>query len=475
MADLSSEPLHDQERNPTDPAHHRCFATVAAVLAMTVGYFRAPRPAPHTTALAAADLGPRVLVIAPHPDDETLVTGGVIHHLIASGAKVHLVIVSAGDGYFRATKRLTDGPVDATAYRLLGDTRHAEGARATAELGLSPSDVTFLGYPDKSVYPMWDASWDATSPYTGSPGTSVVSYDWAQRPGAANCGNNLAEDLIGTLRDFKPDTVITPDTHETHNDHAAIGAFAAYAMDEVGFTGRRLTDVVHYKLYPRPSAFIPGSTLSPPPALGVDGAVWRSIALDPADEQAKRRALDRYPSQLAVRDLAIYMRAFVRRNELFCETAAARPTAAPTDAVPGSGTTGTVSVTPRPVVAPLYNYAARVDSLRMVRGPGVLWVAVMTDRQASVALDYRVSLRLIGGAGAPARVDVLVHGGVATAQRASAQSVLPDGITAVQRDDTTWIGIPASVLAGRTNALLGASVGPAGRPPFRTAWREVAL
>lgn len=457
---------------PTLPAI-AAFALAAVVLAVAVGLVMAPREAAGTNALDVSQLGKRVLVIAPHPDDETLATGGTIHRLLASGASVRLVIVSAGDGYYRATKRLVEGPVDEAAYHTLGDTRHAEGTRAVAELGLAPSDVTFLGYPDRGIYDMWDAAWDQSAAHKGAPGSTTVPYDWACRPGVLSCGENLAYDLTGIVRDFRPDTVISPDVHETHNDHAAIAAFTLFALDEAGFTGRRLTDVVHYKLFPSPKAFLLSSVLDPPPALTGDGSTWHSIALAPEDEQAKRRALERYPSQLAVGDLAIYMRAFIRQNELFNEAGPAPVATAADDEVPSKGTTGTVVVTPRPAVASIYPYAARVDSLRVVRGPHTLWIGVVTEKPVSASLDYRVSVRLVGG-DSSRRVDVLVHDGAAVAQNVSTNSVLPD--TAAAADGRTmWVSIPASVLDGNTNALLGASAGPAGKPPFRTAWRDIAL
>jgi N-acetyl-1-D-myo-inositol-2-amino-2-deoxy-alpha-D-glucopyranoside deacetylase len=451
------------------------FAATAVVLAVAIGFVMAPRAAAGTRPLETGELGERVLIIAPHPDDETLVTGGTIHRLLASGASVRLVIVSAGDGYYRATRRLVKGPVDAAAYRTLGDTRHTEGAGAVAELGLAPADVTFLGYPDKGIYDMWDAAWDPSTAHEGAPGSTDVPYDWARRPQAASCGQNLAEDLVDVVRDFRPDTVISPDVHETHSDHAAIGAFTMYALDEAAFTGLRLTDVVHYKLFPSPKAFLPGSVLDPPPALTGDGSTWRSLSLDRADEQAKRRALEKYSSQLAVGDLAVYMRAFVRRNELFKETAPARLVTTTGDERPGDAAAGTVAVTPRPAVPPLYPYAARVESLRMVRGPHTLWVGVVTERPVSASLDYRVSLRLVGGDIAPGRVDVLVRDGVAVAIEVCADSIVPDSVTAGADGHTMWVSVPASVLDGRTNVLLGSSAGPEGKPPFRTAWRDIAL
>jgi LmbE family N-acetylglucosaminyl deacetylase len=451
------------------------FVCAAVVLAAAAGYATAPRAPRGTSPLDVSALGKRVLVIAPHPDDETLSTGGTIHRLVASGATVRLVVVSAGDGYNAAAQRLVTGPVDAAAYHLLGDTRHAEGTRAVAELGLAPSAVTFLGYPDKGIHSMWDGSWDASAAVVGSPGSRVVPYDWARRPGVPNCGSELASDLAGILRDFRPDTVISPDVNETHSDHAAIAAFAMFAMDETGFTGRRLTAIVHYKLFPSPWAFLPESTLDPPAALAGDGSAWRSMELGPADVQAKRSALAKYPSELGIADYGVYLRAFVRRNELFDETAPARPASAPGDARPTAGANGTVVVMPRTGAAPTYAYAAPIDSLRMVRGPGVLWVGVTTRDPVSPRLDYRVSLRLIGGGDAPGRVDVLVRGGSAIAQQVSADSMVPGGVTASADDRTMWVSVPASVLAGRTHVLLGASAGPAGDPPFQTAWRDVAL
>jgi LmbE family N-acetylglucosaminyl deacetylase len=465
----------------TKPGTLPTFPTIAALtvvglaLAAAAALLMAPRAPADTTVLPVADLGRRVLVIAPHPDDETLVTGATIHHLLASGAEVRLVIVSAGDSYFSAARLLTTGTVDAAAYHVLGDTRHAEGLRAIRRLGLTASDVTFLGYPDTSIGAMWDASWDASTAVTGAPGTTYVPYDWARRPGVPNCGSELASDLVRILRDFRPDTVITPDTRETHPDHAAISAFATLAMDETGFTGTRLTDVVHYKLFPRPKAYLPGMVLAPPPALTADGERWRCVWVDPADEQAKRSALWEYPSELNVADLGVYMRGFIRRNELFCEWPAARATAAPDDVRPQEGNGGTVVVTPNPAVAPLYDYSARIASLRMVRGPKRLWVGVVTEKPVSPAIDYRVSLRLVGGSRPTERIDVPVRGGSAAAERVASNSLVPADVSAAADGHRMWVSVPASVLDGRTHVLLGASAGPPGEPPFRTPWRDIEL
>ena len=40
----------------------------------------------------------KVLVIAAHPDDETLGMGGTIHKLIKAGDEVHVMFLSTGVG-----------------------------------------------------------------------------------------------------------------------------------------------------------------------------------------------------------------------------------------------------------------------------------------------------------------------------------------------------------------------------------------
>ena len=45
---------------------------------------------------------PGLLVIAPHPDDETLGAGGLIERVRAKGGTVRVVLITAGDGFLEA-------------------------------------------------------------------------------------------------------------------------------------------------------------------------------------------------------------------------------------------------------------------------------------------------------------------------------------------------------------------------------------
>jgi LmbE family N-acetylglucosaminyl deacetylase len=79
------------------------------------------------------------LVLAPHPDDETLGCGATIMRKLAAGAPVNVVI--AADGRYAYPS--SDLPVDA-----LIEIREEEARRACAILGLPDASITFLRFED---------------------------------------------------------------------------------------------------------------------------------------------------------------------------------------------------------------------------------------------------------------------------------------------------------------------------------------
>jgi len=87
--------------------------------------------------LAAAS-GPS-LVIAPHPDDESLGCGASIAQLRARGERVRIVIVTDGAA---AGQSAIIGP------EKLSSLRHKEAEQAAGALGLADGDLIFLQFPD---------------------------------------------------------------------------------------------------------------------------------------------------------------------------------------------------------------------------------------------------------------------------------------------------------------------------------------
>lgn len=101
----------------------------------------------HLMALRSRDMTPQTrtkscLVLAPHPDDETLGCGGIILHKRAAGAEVTVAVVTDG-----AASHLDD-PAHATSRAKLVEMREAETHLAVADLGVAAEHLHFLGFPD---------------------------------------------------------------------------------------------------------------------------------------------------------------------------------------------------------------------------------------------------------------------------------------------------------------------------------------
>jgi LmbE family N-acetylglucosaminyl deacetylase len=93
-----------------------------------------------------------VLVVSPHPDDETLCCAGVMRRAVEAGARVSVVWVTGGDAFELdarlVEKRLRPG---ALGLRKLGERRIGEAMVAADRLGIAPENRFVLGYPDRGI------------------------------------------------------------------------------------------------------------------------------------------------------------------------------------------------------------------------------------------------------------------------------------------------------------------------------------
>jgi LmbE family N-acetylglucosaminyl deacetylase len=83
------------------------------------------------------------IVVAPHPDDESLGCGGLIAEACRQDLRGKVVIVSDGAGSHPNSK--------AYPPKRLRSLREEEAKRAGRALGLGPEDMVFLGLPDRFV------------------------------------------------------------------------------------------------------------------------------------------------------------------------------------------------------------------------------------------------------------------------------------------------------------------------------------
>jgi len=89
----------------------------------------------------------RIVVFAPHPDDETLGCGGTIAKRISEGYEVQIVILTDGRNAFLTTFGIEFDP---TPSELKG-IREAEVRRASRILGVTEDSLFFLGFEDGTL------------------------------------------------------------------------------------------------------------------------------------------------------------------------------------------------------------------------------------------------------------------------------------------------------------------------------------
>ncbi|GGO34172.1 PIG-L deacetylase family protein [Deinococcus humi] len=281
--------------------------------ALTLLYPRAVATVQALPQLPAIRAGQSVLVISPHPDDESLCCGGLIAGAVRAGARVDIVWVTSGDGF-----ELDSALLGRTLRPRLGATEHlgqrrmGEASAAAAALGVPATHLTFLGYPDGATLKLWRAGGAAVvrSPHTGA---TQVPYARAQSPGAAYTANDLEADLGRVLDRVQPALVLLPSTSDAHPDHVATSLFTQKLLKERGWTARARYWIVHGGVeWPVPKGLHEGFPLLIPPR-GVH-LNWQRADLDLHDEERKLAALKAHRSQMMV--MRRFMEAFVRENEL---------------------------------------------------------------------------------------------------------------------------------------------------------------
>jgi LmbE family N-acetylglucosaminyl deacetylase len=193
--------------------------------------------------LAAAQ---RLVVVAPHPDDEVLACGGLIAQHAQSGGRTLVVAVSDGEASHH-------GSASARSPLQLGALRRGESAEGLRRLGAHDATVLRLGVPDGQL--------------------------------AAHLGT-IERSLARELR--ASDVVVVTWRLDGHPDHEAAGRAAA---DACRAAGCRLLEAPVWMWH----WAAPGDARVP----------WHrmaALALDPATLRLKRHALAAHATQHEMRD-----------------------------------------------------------------------------------------------------------------------------------------------------------------------------
>lgn len=267
----------------------------------------------------------RLLVIAPHPDDEVLGVGGLMYSAFQQGAEVKVVFMTMGDGYSVAA-----GILSATAwptpgdYLALGNHRRQEAVAALAALGLRQQNIVFLGYPDRGLASIIDNwHWSPTEAYT-SPhtGCSKSPYSFTFTPNASYCISQIVSDLAAILIDYMPDLILVPHANDTHDDHHATYALSIFAIQHLDYVELTSAEVFCYVVHsgpkwPAPWAYQPDQPLDPPPWRSQPRIIWHRVELSHEARDTKLQALRKYSSQLLL--MPSFLKSFIRTNELLAQ------------------------------------------------------------------------------------------------------------------------------------------------------------
>jgi LmbE family N-acetylglucosaminyl deacetylase len=170
-----------------------------------------------------------VLVVAPHPDDEAIMTAGVIAAARAAGRRVAVAVVTNGDF-----------SCDRDGFR-----REGETVAAMKRLGLRDEDVFFLGYPDGHLEELGHVALEplprrdregrcgagnTTYAARGAGGTDVHSL-LTGRP-ALYTSDALVFDLSTLIARLGPRDIYVSHPIDEHPDHAFVYAYLRRALEQ---------------------------------------------------------------------------------------------------------------------------------------------------------------------------------------------------------------------------------------------------
>src|SRR5437763_4243506 len=195
--------------------------------------------------------GGRLLIIAPHPDDEVIGAGGLIQRVAARSGEVRVVFVTAGENNPWPQRIMQRKWLITNQDRIAwGALRRREAIDSLAALGAPEHSPIFLNFADTQIARM-----------------------------AREGDQRLTEILRTIITEFEPSLLVSTSAQDFHADHRAVAYFAHHA---VRGTGDNAPEIVTYVVHG-------------------DGAPHRlhfSLQLNERERERKRRAIECHASQL---------------------------------------------------------------------------------------------------------------------------------------------------------------------------------
>jgi LmbE family N-acetylglucosaminyl deacetylase len=154
--------------------------------------------------IAKFDSSSRLILFAPHPDDEALACSVILQQAVRAGAAIRVVYVTDGDDNpwpQRALERKWSlSPSDRQRW---GKLRRAEALAALRVLDIVLADVQFLGLPDQGL-------------------TDLLLRD---------CDTVLTR-ITQVIDDWSPTDILAPSLFDIHPDHNAVAVMMRLIFDD---------------------------------------------------------------------------------------------------------------------------------------------------------------------------------------------------------------------------------------------------
>lgn len=169
---------------------------------------------PTTLQLSAGD---RLLVFAPHPDDEAIACGGLLLAARSAGAARGVIVVTDGDNNPWPQRWIEKRwRIDAAARARWGARRRAEAQAALEMLGVDSVDRSFLGLPDSGL-------------------TSMLVRETEV----------LVGQFAAQISRFRPTRIALPALADEHPDHSAVHVAVRLALTRLSMSAELLVYAVH--------------------------------------------------------------------------------------------------------------------------------------------------------------------------------------------------------------------------------------
>lgn len=185
--------------------------------------------------------GKKIMVLAPHNDDEALMCAGIIAHSVANGADLKVVLITNGD----------------KKGQKMAQVRMKETIRAMACLGLNEQHIAFLGYGDTGkesdsfLKRLYDAATDTT---LVSSNVGDATYGFSETPEYHYQKHGIhgrydrvtfRDDLKSVIKDFAPDHIFVSSLYETHPDHVMLCKFTIESIITLKRNNPAFSPIMH--------------------------------------------------------------------------------------------------------------------------------------------------------------------------------------------------------------------------------------